>query len=70
MSRFMKVEGHNDLVRDKESGAILNININELEQRRKIKAARKKKDDEVASLKKEVGDLKRMLAQVLERLDG
>lgn len=70
MSRFMKVEGHNDLVRDKKSGAILNINTNELEQRRKIKAARKKKDDEVASLKKEVGDLKKMLAQVLERLDG
>jgi len=70
MSRFMKVEGHNDLVRDNQSGAILNINTNELEQRRKIKAARKKKDDEVASLKKEVGDLKKMLAQVLERLDG
>ena len=37
MSRHVKVEGHPDLVRDRNSGAILNINSNAMTAARERK---------------------------------
>ena len=38
MSRHVKVEGHPDLVRDRNSGAILNINSNAMTAARERKS--------------------------------
>ena len=68
--RLIKVQGHRNYVRDKNSGAILNINIAEIEEARKRKAERLEKDKEIESLKNEVSDIKSMLTKVIEKLDG
>ena len=58
--RLIKVQGHRNYVRDKNSGAILNINKAEIEEARKRKAERLEKDKEIESLKNEVSDIKSM----------
>tara|TARA_B100000242_G_scaffold74496_1_gene48037 strand:+ start:176 stop:385 length:210 start_codon:yes stop_codon:yes gene_type:complete len=68
--RLVKVQGHRNYVRDKNSGAILNINKAEIEEARKRKAERLEKDKEIESLKNEVSDIKSMLTKVIEKLDG
>ena len=67
--RLIKVQGHRNYVRDKNSGAILNINKAEIEEARKRKAERLEKDKEIESLKNEVSDIKSMLTKVIEKLD-
>lgn len=64
----VKVEGHNNLVRDKNSGAILNINKLEVEAARKRKALRKQKDREFEDLKNEVGEIKNLLHKLIEKM--
>ena len=68
--RFIKVDGHNGLVRDTSTNAILNINKDEITAARKRKLERRKKEQEFEDLKNEVGDIKNMLTKIIEKLDG
>lgn len=72
---MLKVEGHSNLVRDPKSGAILNINKDEITSARARKIARAEKELEeqqlkadVLSLKNEIGDIKQLLAQIVEKI--
>tara|TARA_B100000963_G_scaffold79530_1_gene67692 strand:- start:6227 stop:6436 length:210 start_codon:yes stop_codon:yes gene_type:complete len=67
---FIKVNGHNGLVRDTSTNAILNINKDEIIAARKRKLERRKKEQEFENLKNEVGDIKNMLTKIIEKLDG
>ena len=67
---YIKVEGHSNLVRDTSTGAILNINKDEISASRKRKLERKQKEKEFEDLKNEVGDIKIMLNKIIEKLDG
>lgn len=67
MSRI-KVEGHSNLVRDTNSGAILNINKSEVEVARARKEARRQKDKEFEDLKNEVGEIKDLLHKLIEKM--
>ena len=67
---FIKVEGHRDLMRDNSSGAILNINKDEINAAKKRKLERRQKEKELEDLKNEVGDIKNMLTKIIEKLDG
>jgi len=67
---FIKVDGHNGLVRDTSTNAILNINKDEISAARKRKLERRKKEQEFEDLKNEVGDIKNMLTKIIEKLDG
>ncbi len=67
---FIKVDGHNGLVRDTSTNAILNINKDEITAARKRKLERRKKEQEFEDLKNEVGDIKNMLTKIIEKLDG
>ena len=67
---FKSVEGHGNLVRDTSTGAILNINKEEISAARKRKLERRKKEQEFEDLKNEVGDIKNMLTKIIEKLDG
>jgi hypothetical protein len=67
---YKDVEGHSNLVRDTSTGAILNINKDEISAARKRKLERKQKEQEFDNLKDEVGDIKKMLTQIIEKLDG
>lgn len=61
----IKVEGHNNLVRDSRTGAILNINKKSVEDARAAKAARKQRDSEIAELKSDVAYIKTLLEKLL-----
>ena len=67
---YIKVEGHSNLVRDTSTGAILNINKDEISASRKRKLERKQKEKEFEELKNEVSDIKIMLTKIIEKLDG
>ena len=67
---YKDVEGHSNLVRDTSTNAVLNINKDEISAARKRKLERKQKEQEFENLKDEVGDIKKMLTQIIEKLDG
>ena len=68
MSDYIKVEGHPNLVRDKKSGVILNINKTELEANRIRKEKQREKDKEIEQLKNDVSEIKSMLNKLVEKL--
>ena len=63
----MKVDGLPGFVRDKNSGAIVNINKTEAAAARKRKHERLKQKEEIQALKDDVHEIKNMLKQILER---
>ena len=72
---MIKVDGHSNLVRDPKSGAIININKDELSsaRSRKIQQKRKEREDkqlkaDVRNLQNELGDIKQLLAQIVEKI--
>jgi len=72
--KFIAVEGHQGIARDARTGAIVNINSNEIQQARAVKALRRRKDDEteiikeeVASLKNDMSEIKQLLHQLVEK---
>lgn len=68
MSDYIKVEGHPNLVRDRKSGVILNINKAELEANRIRKQKQREKDNEIEQLKNDVSEIKSMLNKLVEKL--
>ena len=67
---YKDVEGHSNLVRDTSTGAILNINKEEISAARKRKLERRQKEKDFENLKNEVGDIKNMLTKIIEKLNG
>ena len=72
---YVKVDNHSGLIRDKKSGAIININKSEAEKARRLKAqrlSRKEQEaqlrDDVDNLKSEMNDIKSLLTQIVEKL--
>ena len=55
---LLKIEGHSDVMKDTETGAVININSNEIENARKRKAIRRQEKEEIENLKNEVSDIK------------
>ena len=70
MSRHVKVEGHPDLVRDKNSGAILNINSNAMTAARERKKLFNDRQKEIDEIKKDVSDIKNILMKLVEDKNG
>lgn len=66
---YKKVEGHVGYIKD-ESGIVLNVNNDEIEAARKRKELMRQKDKEINELKDEVSDIKKMLTQIVEKLNG
>ena len=67
---YVKVEGHKNFVRDRRSGAIINTNKEEIAAAKRRKAERLSRDKQLNDLKDEVGDIKKMLTKIIEKLDG
>ena len=68
---MIPVEGKEGLFRDPKTDAIIMINRDEIEKRKRLKAIKRKQrleqQQEVQDLKNEVGELKDMLRQLLEK---
>lgn len=69
-TNYIPVEGNRDLVRDPSSGAILNINKKAYFRAVQAKQKRDAENSEYEALKTEVADLKNMLAQLLDKVNG
>ena len=68
MNKFYKVEGHAGLVKNPQTGTILNANSNELQAARKRKLSRIEKEQEKEQLAKDVSDLKNQMTEVMDLL--
>ena len=64
---FEELKGESSFVRDPNTGAVLNINSNELEQARQRKELRKQQDQEFEDLKNEVSEIKELLLKLVEK---
>ena len=71
MSNYLKVRGHNNLVRDSNSNAILNTDVNTLnkykeerENRMKLERAVKEHDQ----MKKDIEEIKNMLKSIIGKV--
>jgi len=60
----LKVEGHESLVRDVKSNAIINTNISEYQIYMKRVRAREQQGDEIRSAVKEINNLKAELREI------
>lgn len=74
MMKLIPVQGNPSLARDAKTGAIVNINSNEIQQARERKKAMKQKDNDfdqvkqdVAGLKDDVSEIKQLLRQLIEK---
>ena len=66
--RFIPVEGHSDLVRDRVTGAIVNINKEETKAIVTRTQREKQQQKEIQQLKNDVSDIKQMLQQIVEKI--
>ena len=70
MNKHIKVEGHNDLVRDRNSGAILNINRTAMTAARERKKLFNDRQQEIENIKKDVLVIKNILMKLVEDKHG
>ena len=68
MSNFTRVEGHQDLVRDNVSGAIINRNRNAYEMAKKRAADAQRQRDEIRSATREINTLKCEMHEIKDML--
>ena len=62
---FVKVKGHDGLVRDKNTGAIINVDDSAIEARRKSKHLGSALDD-INMLKNEISEIKSLLRELVK----
>ena len=58
MSNYLKVEGHENLVRDTSSNAIINKNVNAYESAKKRAGEAQRQRDEIRETNRELNTLK------------
>jgi len=66
-NRYIQVEGNPSLVRDRESGAILNSDVSEIKRQKEIKRKNLLKEQELVELKEEVSELKDLVKQLVKK---
>ena len=64
MSAKIKVEGHEHLIRDVNSGAIVNTNVTEYQLYMKRVRSREQQGDQIRSAVKEINNLKAELREI------
>ena len=64
MSKYLKVEGHQSLVRDTNSGAIVNSSVSEYEVYMKRVRSREEQGDQIRNAVKEINNLKAELREI------
>lgn len=62
---MIPVEGHKNLFRDENTGAIVNCDVSGYEQYIKMKSERQKQKDEIKQIKSDLDEVKSMLRELL-----
>lgn len=65
---LQKVKGHTNLMRDKRTGAILNMDRAGIAQAKARKSAQKEQAERIDNLEKEITEIKSLLSQIAEKL--
>lgn len=65
---LIPVEGHKNLYRDENSGAIINCDSSEYNQYMSLKKEKVKQKEEIETLKNDVNQIKLLLKQIVDRL--
>ena len=68
MSNFTRVEGHQDLIRDNKSGAIINQNRSAYEMAKRRAADAQRQRDEIRSATREINTLKCEMHEIKDML--
>lgn len=68
MNNHQRVEGHNNLVRDRRTGVVLNNNKTEIENARKLSIIQQEKEDHINTLTNEIDLLRTDMDQIKELL--
>tara|TARA_B100001939_G_C16927077_1_gene612216 strand:- start:1165 stop:1374 length:210 start_codon:yes stop_codon:yes gene_type:complete len=68
MNNYIKVEGHSNLYRDRTTGAIVNMDDSGYNNYLKSLKIRDKKKEELDEMRKDIGDIKDALKEILNRL--
>jgi len=63
-----RVENHNTLIRDLNNNAILNVDNGGIQKAKIAKQLRRSQKQEIQDLKHDVGELKDMMREILDRL--
>lgn len=66
---YKKVEGHSDLVRDENSGAVINNNATAYQNYISLRDQKLKESQRIQSLESEVGEIKSLLKELLNKLE-
>lgn len=67
-NELINIKGHEGYVRDKKTGAVLNINKTEISLAKERKLARRKKESEYQSMKQDVNELKKDMNEIKDLL--
>tara|TARA_R100000027_G_scaffold67646_1_gene67446 strand:+ start:1594 stop:1794 length:201 start_codon:yes stop_codon:yes gene_type:complete len=62
---MIPIEGHNNLFRDEDSGAVVNCDTYEYTQYIRMKSERQHQKDEIKELKKDVHEIKTLLMELI-----
>tara|TARA_R100000005_G_C5001915_1_gene209288 strand:+ start:5922 stop:6122 length:201 start_codon:yes stop_codon:yes gene_type:complete len=62
---MIPIEGHNNLFRDEDSGAVVNCDTYEYTQYIRMKSERQRQKDEIKELKKDVHEIKTLLMELI-----
>ena len=62
---MIRVEGHKDLYRDEESGAIVNCDTNGYNEYVKMRSDKKRQKDEIQKMKKDIDEIKSLLMELI-----
>jgi|TARA_B110000503_G_scaffold23075_1_gene35910 hypothetical protein len=65
--RYIPVEGHSGLFRDPSTNAIINIDKSSAVKNRQAREKILQRDADIENLKSDVGEIKALLKQLLER---
>ena len=66
----LKIENHEDLIRDSETQAVLNVDSSSLAQYKMRREQERQKKKEIEHLKSEVSEIKELLYQLINRDDN
>lgn len=61
---YYKVEGHNDLIRDKKTNAIINTNMNEYENYKTLQKIKEQEKQRMECLENDVSEMKNDLSEI------
>ena len=70
MSEYIKVEGHSSLMRDSESSAIVSTDTSAWRWYKVRKENYKKQAEEINNIKNDMSDIKNILNQLVEKING